>query len=120
MDICKHFFEHLKESENTDLYTNLEQALQHLLWHIYDEKNNILKLIKDENTICNKLFIDYLKDIFAKYLNIDKELNEELALNHIVESFISALRWHIHNPNKLSLENLVNNFIRFNIGLIKK
>ncbi len=116
--ICSEFFRHLKEHENTDLYPNLEQMLVHLLWHINDQKNNILKLIKEENTICNRYFVDYLKGIFANYLKADKNLNAEFALNHIVESFISALRWHMNNPMILNFEKLVSDFIFFNGALL--
>ncbi|MFI3254035.1 MAG: TetR/AcrR family transcriptional regulator [Eubacteriales bacterium] len=112
--ICQDFFHHLKESEYSDRYPDLEQMLLHLLLHIYDEKNHILRLIKEENQICNHFFISYLDDVFVKYLHVDMEVNEVFARNHIVASFISALRWHINNPKILSLEKLVQDFIQLN------
>lgn len=116
--ICEDFFRHLKESEHSGTYTDLEQMLMHLLWHIFDEKNRILRLIKDGNQICNNFFIAYLDGIFAEYIHVDNSIDETFALNHIVDSFISALRWHIKYPETLTLEKLVQDFIYLNSILL--
>lgn len=116
--ICEDFFHHLKESEYSNRYPDLEQMLLHLLLHIYDEKNQILRLIKEENLMCNQFFIAYLNDVFAKYIHVDVGVNEAFARNHIVASFISALRWHSNNTQSLSLEKLVHDFIHFNAILL--
>ncbi len=119
-EICEDFLGHLKQNEKSELFPDLEQMLLHLLWHIYDDKGNILKLIKDENIICNIYFTKYSKEIFANYLKLksDNKFNVEFALNHIVEGFVSAVRWHINNPQKLTVEILIKEFIYFNSALL--
>lgn len=116
--ICEDFFHHLRGNEYSDIHPDLEQMLMHLLMHIHDEKNHILILIKDENMIFNQFFINYLDDMFVNYIHVDIGVNERFARNHIVDSFVSALRWHINNPNILTLENLVQDFIYVNSILL--
>lgn len=115
--ICADFFEHLKETEKNGTYSDLNEQLTHLFWHIYDEKSVVLKLIKDEDVISQKFFVKYLEEIFNKYVHCTGNINKNFAINHITNSFVTALRWHIKQNNG-SYESVVRDFIYCNKNLL--
>ncbi len=119
MAICQDFFCHLKESEASEDFPDLAAQLLHLLWHLDEEGNQMLRLIKAENTICNRYFCDYLQDIFESNLIETASFHPDLALHHLVQSFLASLRWHILHPKQASHKELVQNFLTFQAMLLK-
>ena len=101
---------HIFECESSD------SVFLHLIYHLQNNDNNILKLISCKN---NDLFLRYfkenLKTLVACQLNNFKKkdscLPDSFLINHISSSFVESLKWWIDNGKKETPEMLVDYFL---------
>ena len=101
---CDHDF-----SKTTDSTT----IITHLLYHLRDNKQNILGILTcDNGEMFIQFFRHYLNELLPKYMTIkpQKDIPEDFILNHISGSFINMVQWWFKNDLKQSPEELTKYF----------
>ena len=111
--IYEHIFSHELLSENSHDFSKLDQGLEerltHFLFHIKDNKGNIIGLLSgDSSELFLRYFKEMLRQIFVCHPEyIPQGVTEEFAVNHLVGSFIEAIRWWVINWLKESPDKVV-------------
>ncbi len=118
--ICEEIFEHVfsdnLDSEKTHdfSYSNgdIHSMITHILYHLKDNKNNIIGILKGESS---EMFIFFFKQylnerIISKILISQNKQNSILPFdfltNHISGSFVEMVHWWITNDMKQKPEDL--------------
>ena len=117
-EIFDHIFSHELGAEKTHDFSEsengLKERLTHLLYHLKDNKGNIIGIISgDSSELFLRYFKVYLAVVFTKYPEcLTKNVREDFAMNHITGSFAEAVRWWIKNGMKESPEELAEYFLK--------
>ena len=93
--------------------TNSTTIITHLLYHLKDNRRNILGILTcDNGELFIKFFKHYLDDLLPKYMEIkpQKNIPEEFIINHISGSFINMVQWWLKGGLKESPEELTTYF----------
>ena len=111
-DIFDHIFSHELHSETSHDFSlsdhGLEEKITHLLYHLKDNKGNILGVLSGESgELFMRYFKEYLMTMFEQYpRSIRNDVPRDLALNHLVGSFVEAVKWWIETRMKMPPEEL--------------
>ena len=103
---CEHDFSLVSNESSTVIIT-------HLLYHLKDNRRNILGLITcDSGEMFLQFFKHYLNELLPKYMTIkpQKNIPEEFIINHISGSFINMVQWWLKRGLKESPEELTTYF----------
>lgn len=115
-EMCEELFCHLFDSMKIEQTKHRhifdcdihDSVFLHLLKHIQNNDNNILKLLSSQN---NDLFLEYFKKNIKIFVtdNISlfptpasSKFPESFWINHICTSFIETIKWWINNGMKES------------------
>ena len=87
----------------------LADKLTHLLYHLKEQRNDILVLLSGES---GDLFLQYFKTasrpLFTEYAaSASPSVPEDFALNHYVSSFAEAVKWWAGGGMRISPEKVV-------------
>lgn len=100
---CTDLFEHIFSphgTERTREFTQnstFEQKITHILYHLLDDKNVIKGILSSESgEIFLQYFRNYLLDMVRSCNITTTGIPQEFLFNHIVGSFIEAVRWWIN------------------------
>ena len=111
-DIFDHIFSHELHSETSHDFSlsdhGLEEKITHLLYHLKDNKGNVLGVLSGESgELFMRYFKEYLMTMFEQYpRSIRNDVPRDLALNHLVGSFVEAVKWWIETRMKMPPEEL--------------
>ncbi len=116
-DICEQIFGHVfsdvqKAEAHHDFSkenSTLADKLTHLLYHLKEQRNDILVLLSGES---GDLFLQYFKTasrpLFTEYAaSASPSVPEDFALNHYVSSFAEAVKWWAGGGMRISPEKVV-------------
>ena len=89
--------------------STLADKLTHLLYHLKEQRNDILVLLSGES---GDLFLQYFKTasrpLFTEYAaSASPSVPEDFALNHYVSSFAEAVKWWAGGGMRISPEKVV-------------
>jgi len=105
-EIFDHVFSHELKSEKSHDFsrqdTGLAERLTHLLYHLKDNKGNILGILSGESSeLFLNYFKEYLSDLFRCYPgSICAGVPEDFALQQLVGSFAEAVKWWVRGGMK--------------------
>ena len=96
--MCGDIFDHLFAGDLCDYPDQaplLQPRLSHLLWHLQEQKTQVLGILSCEGGM---LFMEYFKErlrtLFSIYLqDFSQQVPRDFLLNHLVGSFCEAVRW---------------------------
>lgn len=100
---CTDLFEHIFSPHGTEkthefaANSTFEQKITHILYHLLDDKNVIKGILSSES---GEIFLQYFRNYLlamVRSCNITiTDIPQEFLFNHIVGSFIEAVRWWIN------------------------
>lgn len=106
--IFGHIFSDVLNAEKTHDFSKenktLSNKLTHLLYHLQEQKNDIISVLSGESSDVFLLYFKkYLKQLFAEYTkNIQTKAPLDFVLNHYTSSFGEAIKWwaneNMHHP----------------------
>ena len=111
--IFGHIFSNVLNAEERHDFSKgnntLTDKLTHLLYHLKEQKKNIIIILSDEsNDLFLRYFKAYLKQLFADYESPSfAAIPKDFVLNHYVNSFSEALKWRTGNGMEISPEKVV-------------
>lgn len=115
---CTDLFEHIFSphgSEKTHEFTKnstFEQKIEHILYHLLDDKKVIKGILSSESgDIFLQYFRNYLLDMVRTTDIAITNIPQEFLFNHIVGSFIEAVRWWVKSDFSENPENLTKYYI---------
>ncbi len=117
-DIFEHIFSHELHSEGSHDFSKsdhgLEEKLTHLLYHLKDNRGNILGILSgDSSDLFLRYFKEYLTEIFVRYPDCMRpDVPTAFALNYMVGSFAESVKWWIKNGVKETPEFIANHYLR--------
>ena len=117
-DIFEHIFSHELHSETSHDFSSsdhgLREKITHLLYHLKDNKENILGVLSGESgELFMRYFKEYLATMFEQYPNsIRQDTPKEFALNHLVGSLAEDVRWWIGSKMEMPPEELSNCYMK--------
>lgn len=108
-DIFSHVFSNALMAEKTHDFSGnngLEARLTHILYHLRDNKKNIVGILSCESgELFMKYFKEYLSEMFSPYLDKMKiKAPADFVLNHLAGSFAETVKWWIDNRMKYTPE----------------
>lgn len=121
-DIFEHIFSDHLSSEQSHDFSGKEisnrEKITHLLYHIKDDGHEIRRILSGESSeLFMRYFKEYLRDMFARYINRNTgDVPEDFLLNHLVGSFAEAILWWIRNKMKESPETIADYFLTVTIN----
>ena len=115
--ICSDIFDHIFRGELCEYpgeNHSLEEKLAHILWHLKDNKKDIIGLLSCES---GELLMEYIKDYISQLFKVhikdfDKDVSEDFLLNHLVCSFCATLKWCAGKKMDIDPEEIARNFIK--------
>ncbi|PAB59038.1 hypothetical protein CCE28_12710 [Anaeromicrobium sediminis] len=118
---CKMIFEHVfaekvlvEATHDFSQSSDFKDYITHILYHLKDNKKIIKSMLKFEDS---GVFMNSFKEYIHKYFsNVIQPVNTnnidiDFINNHIVSSFIQAIRWWFHHNLKESPEKVANSYI---------
>ena len=117
-DIFVHIFSHELHSEKSHDFSDSDHGLQekatHLLYHLKDNKGNVLGVLSGESgELFMRYFKEYLVTMFEQYPeSIRRDVPREFALNHLVGSFAEAVKWWIDSRMEMPPEELAGYYLK--------
>lgn len=99
--MCGDIFDHLFAGDlcgYPDQAPLLQPRLAHLLWHLREQKTQVLGILSCEGgTLFMEYFKERLQGLFSIYLQeFSQAVPKDFLLNHLVGSFCEAVRWWAH------------------------
>lgn len=99
--MCGDIFDHLFAGDlcgYPDQAPLLQPRLAHLLWHLREQKTQVLGILSCEGgTLFMEYFKERLQGLFSIYLQeFSQAVPQDFLLNHLVGSFCEAVRWWAH------------------------
>ncbi|HML67387.1 MAG TPA: TetR/AcrR family transcriptional regulator [Clostridia bacterium] len=108
-EMCTNLFEHVvSETLNAELSHdfssaegNAEAIITHILYHLRDEKKNIIAMLTYEsNELFLRYFREYLSVMIREYLLtgdtlLHQNVPESFLVNHISSAFVGMVQWWI-------------------------
>ena len=99
--MCGDIFDHLFSGDlcgYPDQAPLLQPRLAHLLWHLREQKTQVLGILSCEGgTLFMEYFKERLQGLFSIYLQeFSQAVPQDFLLNHLVGSFCEAVRWWAH------------------------
>ena len=120
-EMCTEIFDHvfsatLVSEETHDFsghHDDLEDRLTHLLYHLKDNKHDIVGILSCESgELFMGFFKQYLTEMFSKYLyTFHTQIPSDFILNHLSGSFAQAVLWWIHGNMKCKPEDVAGYFL---------
>ena len=120
-EMCTEIFDHvfspaLVSEETHDFsghHDDLKDRLTHLLYHLKDNKHDIVGILSCESgELFMKFFKQYLTEMFSKYVcAFHTTIPSDFVLNHLTGSFAEAVMWWIHGNMKCKPEDVANYFL---------
>lgn len=120
-EMCTEIFEHIFSRELTSEHSHdfsgadqgLKEELTHLLYHLKDNRGNIVGLFNSESS---EMFLRYFREYLAKvFLQFPEYMREdiprEFTINHLTGSFTEAVRWWIKGGMKHSPEIIISYYL---------
>ncbi len=118
-DLFDHIFSEEKGSEIThdfSLSNDTNSMITHILYHLRDNKKNIIGLLSCESSdMFLRFFKEYLNELITKHMIKEDTrrntfVSDEFLINHISGSFVEMVYWWIKNQMKQSPEELASYF----------
>lgn len=101
--MCKELFEHIFSSgsvdpsflETSDGADDLRNRIYHLCSHLYDNKNEIVRIMRSESSEIYKHYLkEDLDELFKeKVTGMKSDIPESFIMKQFTDSFIAALEW---------------------------
>ena len=112
-DIFDHIFSG-DVCEYHDHGPHLQAKLSHILWHLQEQKSQVVGILACES---GELFMEFLRDhlhtLFTLYLHeFPQNVPQEFLLNHLVGSFSEAVRWWVRNGMPQTPEAVASYYIQ--------
>ncbi len=124
LETCQRLFEHIfvkvsKVVRNHKFKSNksdLEYILIHILYHIYDNKDNLRGILfSGDVDIFTIYFNDKVRCVFSEYMDLQKESEScnapmDYINNYLIHSFVESIRWWLKKDaagDKYSPEEIV-------------
>lgn len=117
-DIFEHIFSERLTSESSHDFSQknrgLEEELAHLLYHLRDNRGNIVGLFSSESSeMFLGFFREYLGQVFQQFPKCFRpDVPQEFTLNHLTGSFTEAVRWWMKSKMKESPETVVAYYLK--------
>lgn len=117
-DIFDHIFSHELHTEKTHDFSvsdhGLREKLTHLLYHLKDNKGNVLGILSGESgELFMRYFKEYLITMFEQYPECVKEdVPRDFAMNHLVGSFAEAVKWWIDTRMESKPEAIADAYLK--------
>lgn len=114
-EMCCDIFDHIFAGEHCD-YPEQSPALQsrlaHILWHLQERKADVLGILaSDSGTLFMAYFRERLETLFSLYLPaFSGQVGQDFLLNHLVGSFVEAVRWWARHGMDASPETVAANY----------
>ncbi len=116
--IFEHIFSHELPSESTHDFSEaehgLDEKLTHLLYHLKDNKGNMLGLFSGySRDLFLRYFKEYLSEIFMRYPDCMRtDVPADFALNYMVGSFAETVKWWINRGMKETPEIITDHYLK--------
>ena len=101
--MCKELFEHIFSSgsidassrENSSGADDLRSRIYHLCTHLYDNKNEIVRIMRFESSEIYKHYLkEYLEELFKERVTeMKSDIPESFMMKQFTDSFTAALEW---------------------------
>lgn len=124
-EMCTEIFEHIFSNklsvecshDFSETEQGLKEELTHLLYHLKDNKGNIIGLFNSESSeMFIKYFREYLAKIFLRFPEcFIEDIPQEFTLNHLTGSFTEAIKWWIQGGLKQTPELIVSYYLKFSV-----
>ena len=117
-DIFDHIFSHELHTEISHDFSlsdhGLEEKITHLLYHLKDNKGNVLGVLSGESgELFMRYFKEYLMTMFKQYPeSIRHDVPRDMAMNHLVGSFAEAVKWWIGSKMELPPKELADCYLK--------
>jgi AcrR family transcriptional regulator len=117
-DIFNHVFSKQLISEQSHDFSGTEGGLQtkltHVLYHIKDNKRNIVGILSCESgELFMRYFKEYLSELFEQYLEqIDTDIPKSFIKNHLSGSFMQAVMWWIQEKMQSTPEEVASYYMK--------
>ena len=111
-DIFDHIFSPELHTEKTHDFSGsdrgLAETLMHLLYHLMDNRRNILGILSGESgELFMRFFKEYLRNMFEQYPACLKEgVPEEITLDFLSGSFAETVKWWIGSKMEMPPEEV--------------
>ncbi len=100
--MCSDIFDHIFAGDLCDYHdhaANLQAQLSHILWHLQEQKNQLLGILACES---GDLFMAYFKErlntLFTMHLQeFPQNVPQDFLLNHLTGSLCEAVRWWVRD-----------------------
>lgn len=114
--MCSDIFDHVFAGDLCDYHDHaphLQARLAHILWHLQEQKNQVLAILSCES---GELFMSYFKErlntLFRMYLqDFSQAAPQDFLLNHLSGSLAEAVRWWAGNNMAQSPEAVAEYYI---------
>lgn len=117
-DLFEHVFSKALNVESTHDFSLTESNphvfITHILYHLRDNKKNILGILNCESgELFLRFFKQYLNEFFTPYMvnNESNYIPYDFLLNHISGSFINMIQWWIKDDLQTTPEKLADYFL---------
>ena len=115
--ICSDIFDHIFKGELCDYpgeTYSLQDKLAHILWHLKNNKKDIIGLLSCESSDIFMSYIQaYLTELFKIYLSdFSEDVPEDFLLNHLTSSFCATIKWCAKNKMAISPEETAGYFMK--------
>lgn len=115
--MCSEIFYHIFENDPCPYVGHdydLESKLSHTLWHIREEKNDLMGiLLSDSSELFMVYFKEHVKSMFEMHIDYFKaDVPKDFLLNHLTGSFAETVMWWMREGMKTSPENTAKYFMK--------
>ena len=120
-EMCTEIFEHIFSHELSSEYSHdfsgtaqgLKEELTHLLYHLKDNRGNIVGLFKNESSeMFMRYFREYLAEVFLQFPEyIRDDIPQDFTLNHLTGSFTEAVKWWMKGGMKSDPEKIISYYL---------
>lgn len=115
-EMCGDIFDHIFAGNMCSHETgesDLQSKLTHILWHLRDQKCEIMALLSSESgDLLMRYLKEYLTRLFKMYMaDLRSDVPEDFLLNHLVYSFCATIKWWVNEKMKTSPEQTAEYFM---------
>ncbi|MGL5271552.1 MAG: TetR/AcrR family transcriptional regulator [Selenomonadaceae bacterium] len=120
-DLFAHVFSESLDTESTHDFSlstgNPESMITHILYHLLDNKKNIIGILTCESSsLFLRFFTQYMNELVVNHwlkgaVRTNKDIPDDFLINHISGSFVVMVQWWIKNNMSQTPEKLAEYFI---------
>jgi len=119
--LCRDMFEHVfsddlvcELSHNFADNKKIDAKITHILYHLKDSRRDIKSILTHEGS---EVFLTYFKQYLERLFTLSddfttaQDIPEDFILNHMVGSFVEAVKWWLKNDMRQTPEQIARYFL---------